>query len=123
MLMMKGVSSNEMLAAAHLEAILRPICTVHSLQCGRAARIPLQARRPLMILAARKAIAEAPTVPTDAAGQDTEGGEELAKQLPSWMPWDSSAVVEQKQALAQLQVLLPRPLTTSMTFLGWHRPM
>ena len=40
--------------------------------------------------------------------------EEVAKQLPAWMPWDRTAVVEQKQALAQLQVLLPRPPITSI---------
>ena len=62
-------------------------------------------------------------MPTEAAGQDTEGGEESAKQLPEWMPWDRAAVAEQKQALAQLQVLLLRPLTTSITSLGWDRPV
>ena len=62
-------------------------------------------------------------MPTEAAGQDIEGEEELAKQLPAWMSWDRKAVVEQKQALAQLQVLLPGPLSTSIISLGWHRPV
>ena len=53
-------------------------------------------------------------MPTGAAGQDIKAEEEVAKQLPAWMPWDRTAVVEQKQALAQLQVLLPRPLITSI---------
>ena len=112
--MMKGVSSNEMLNAAHFEAAFRPIYTLHSLQCGRATRLPLQTRRPLTLFAARKATAEAPSVPTEAAGQDMKAEEEVAKQLPAWMPWDRTAVVEQKQALAQLQVLLPRPPITSI---------
>ena len=44
-------------------------------------------------------------MPTEVASPDMEGGEDMPKRLPEWMAWDRTAVAEQKQALAQLQVL------------------
>jgi hypothetical protein len=62
----------------------------------------------MAIAAARKAAVDASTTADEAVSQVSEQNktQRETEQL-SWLPWDSEALQEQRQALAQLQVSKP----------------
>lgn len=100
-----------MLAMPHLDANYRSLCTYFYPQSRPGLHPPVRRHGPKAIAAARKAAVEAPSAADELVSQATEQ-EIWKKGTASWLPWDTDALQEQRQALAQLQV--DRPLQNAL---------
>lgn len=100
-----------MLAIRHIDAKFTSFCTYRHPQSRPGLHPPVRRLGLKAIAAARKAAAEAPSAADEAVSQAIEQ-KKKEKEEPSWLLWDSDALQEQRQALAQLQV--SRPLLNAL---------